>query len=71
MRTKANKAGSYVLTLKLQKGTGCEHHMVVVTGGTVTINKDSVPCKTLAEAIQFLRSNPDQLTVPMKEGIPA
>ena len=45
--------------------------MLVVKDGAVTINKDSVPCTTLAGTIQFLRANPDQLTVPLKEGVPA
>ena len=72
VRTKANVADSYVLTLKLQKGKGCEHHKITTpptSGDCVKINRDELPAQTLKQAIKFLMDNPDQMTVPLRKGI--
>ena len=71
VRTKTGKCDMYVLTLKLQKGEGCEHHMITTKRGVVKVNKDKVPCTTLAQTIAFLRANPEQLTVPLRTGVSA
>ena len=74
VRTKANAKDSYVLTLKLQKGKGCEHHKVTTpptSGDCVKINREELPVATLKLAIKFLMDNPDQMTVPLRKGVGA